>query len=82
MFNFRLINTPDGNQIIDETLKTPYDSITPIEMMEYIEVDNQLVYIERMERKQKREAERQRKFTYKVFHKLACVCGIMQEVIT
>ena len=76
-FNFRIINTPDGNQIIDETLKTPYDSITPIEMMEYIEVDNQLVYIERMERKQKREAERQRKFTYKVFHKLACVCGIM-----
>ena len=77
MFNFRIINTPDGNQIIDTTLKTPYDSITPIEMMEYIEVDNQLVYIERMERKQKREAERQRKFTYKVFHKLACVCGIM-----
>ena len=77
MFEFRLINTPDGNQIIDTTLKTPYDSITPIEMMEYIEVDNQLVYIERMERKQKREAERQRKFTYKVFHKLACVCGIM-----
>ena len=77
MFNFRLINTPDGNQVIDTTLKTPYDSITPIEMMEYIEVDNQLVYIERMERKQKREAERQRKFTYKVFHKLACVCGIM-----
>ena len=77
MFNFRIINTPDGNQIIDETLKTPYDSITPIEMMEYIEVDNQLAYMERMERKQKREAERQRKFTYKVFHKLACVCGIM-----
>ena len=77
MFNFRLINTPDGNQIIDTTLKTPYDSITPIEMREYSEVDNQLVYIERMERKQKREAERQRKFTYKVFHKLACVCGIM-----
>ena len=77
MFNFRLINLPDGNQVIDTTLKTPYDSITPIEMMEYIEVDNQLVYIERMERKQKREAERQRKFTYKVFHKLACVCGIM-----
>ena len=58
MFNFRLINTPDGNQIIDTTLKTPYDSITPIEMMEYIEIDAQLDYMERMERKQKREAER------------------------
>ena len=77
MFNFRLINTPDGNQIIDETLKTPYDSITPIEMMEYIEVDAKLECIKRMERKQKREAERQRKFTYKLFHKVACACGIV-----
>ena len=77
MFNFRLINTSDGNQIIDTTLKTPYDSITPIEMLEYMEVDNRLAYMERMERKQKREAERKRKFTYKIFHKIACVYGIM-----
>ena len=77
MFNFRLINTPDGNQIIDTTLKTPYDSITPIEMMEYIEVDARLEYMKRMERKQEREAERKRKFTYKLFNKVACMCGIM-----
>ena len=77
MFNFRLINTPDGNQIIDTTLKTPYDSITPIEMIEYIEVDASITYMERLERKQKREAERKRKFTYKLFHKVACICGIM-----
>ena len=76
MFNFRLINTPDGNQIIDTTLKTPYDSITPIEMIEYIEVDASISYMERLERKQKREAERKRKFTYKLFHKVACMCGI------
>ena len=77
MFNFRLINTSDGNQIIDTTLKTPYSSLTPIQMVEYIEMDNQLEYMERMERKQKREAERQRKFTYKLFHKVACACGII-----
>lgn len=77
MFNFRLINTPDGNQIIDTTLKTPYDSITPIEMMEYMEVDARLAYMERLERKQKREAERHRKITYKLFHKVACACGIV-----
>ena len=77
MFNFRLINTQDGNQIIDTTLKTPYDSITPIEMVEYIEVDASIAYMEQMERKQKREAERKRKFTYKLFHKVACACGIM-----
>ena len=77
MFNFRLINTPDGNQIIDTTLKTPYDSITPLQMVEYIEMDNQLEYMERMERKQKKEAERKQKFTYKLFNKVACMCGIM-----
>ena len=77
MFDFRLINTPDGNQIIDFTLKTPYDSITAVEMMEYIEVDARLEYMKRMERKQKSEAERKQKFTYKFMHKVACMCGIM-----
>ena len=75
MFNFRLINTPDGNQIIDTTLKTPYDSITPIEMLEYIEVDARLEHMWRMEREQKRETEKQRKFIYRFIHKLAYVCG-------
>ena len=77
MFNFRLINTPDGNQIIDTTLKTPYDSITAVEMLEYMEVDARLEHMERMERKKKREAERKRKIIYKFFHKVACACGIM-----
>ena len=77
MFNFRLINTPDGNQIIDTTLKTPYDSITPIEMVEYMEVDARLEHMKRIERKQQREAERKQKLTYKLFHKVACMCGIM-----
>ena len=77
MFNFRLINTPDGNQIIDTTLKTPYCSLTPLQMEEYIEMDNQLEYMKRMERKHEREAEKQRKFIYRFIHKLAYVCGIM-----
>lgn len=77
MFNFRLINTPDGNQIIDTTLKTPYGSLTPLQMMEYMEMDNQLAYMERMEKKQQRESERKRKLSYKLLHKVACMCGIM-----
>ena len=77
MFNFRLINTADGNQIIDTTLKTPYDSITAVEMLEYMEVDARLEYMRRMEREQVKEAERKRKFTYKFMHKVACMCGIM-----
>lgn len=77
MFNFRLINLPDGNQIIDTTLKTPYGSLTPLQMMEYMEMDNQLAYMERMEKKQQRESERKRKLSYKLLHKVACMCGIM-----
>ena len=76
MFNFRLINTPDGNHVIDITLKTPYDSLTPFQMMEYMEIDNQLAFMERMEKKQKREAERKRKLKNPIY-KIACVCGIM-----
>ena len=77
MFNFRIINTPDGNQIIDRQLKTPYNALTPIEMIEYIEMDNQLAYMERMEKRKQREAERQRKFIYRFMHKSACACGII-----
>ena len=77
MFEFRLINLSDGNQIIDTTLKTPYDALTPIEMVEYMEVNARLEYMKRMERKQKREAEKQRKFIYRFIHKVACMCGIM-----
>ncbi|KSV57768.1 hypothetical protein [Acetivibrio ethanolgignens] len=77
MFEFRLVNLPDGNQVIDTTLKTPYSSLTPVQMVEYTEVDNRLEYMKRMKRKQQREAERQRKFTRNPLWKLACMCGIV-----
>ena len=77
MFDFRLINLPDGNQVIDTSLKTPYDSLTSVQMLEYIEVDSRLEHMRKMERKQQREAERNQKFTYKFMHKVACMCGIM-----
>ena len=77
MFNFRIIDTPDGNQVIDSKLKTPYNSLTALQMEEYIEVDKQLLLIKRMERKHAKETERKRKFIYKLFHKVACACGIM-----
>ena len=76
-FNFRIINTPDGNQIIDETLKTPYTALNPVQMVEYTEVDNNLAYIRRLERQKRREAERQRKMSRNPFWKLACMCGIV-----
>ena len=76
MFNFRLINTPDGNQIIDTSLKTPYSSLTPLQMVEYMEMDNQLAIMDRMERKAKQKAEHMQKVAKNPFYRLACMCGI------
>lgn len=77
MFNFRIIDTPDGNQIIDRTLKTPYDALTPIQMVEYKEMDNRLAYMDRMERKARVEEEYRRKIARNPIYKLACLCGMI-----
>ena len=39
MFDFRIIICSDGTEIIDKTLKTPYDSLTPVQLVEYTEMD-------------------------------------------
>ena len=56
MFNFRIIDTADGNQIIDRNLKTPYNALTPTQMVEYTEMDARLSFMDRIERKARREA--------------------------
>lgn len=72
MFDFRIINTPDGNQIIDRNLKTLYNALTPLQMLEYAEMDNQLAYMDRMERK-----ANQKKRARNPFYRLACLCGLV-----
>lgn len=77
MFDFRIINTDDGNQVIDRTLKTPYNALTPLQMVEYTEMDNILAYMDRMEQKARAEAERQRKFVRNPIYKMAHVIGLI-----
>ena len=77
MFDFRIIYTADGNQIIDRNLKTPYKALTPLQMVEYLEMDNRLAYMDRMERKAREEAERKRKLARNPIYKLACLCGLV-----
>ena len=77
MFDFRIIDTPDGNQIIDRNLKTPYKALTPFQMVEYLEMDNRLAYMDRMERKARAEAERRRKLVRNPIYKMACLCGLV-----
>lgn len=53
MFNFRIIKCANGAEIIDNTLSTPYNSLTPLQMMDYINVENSLYFSERQKRWQK-----------------------------
>lgn len=77
MFDFRIIDTPDGNQIIDRNLKTPYSALTALQMIEYLEIDNSLAYMDRMERKAREEAEHRQKIARNLIYKLACLCGLV-----
>ena len=77
MFNFRIITTADGNQIIDKNLKTPYDALTPTQMMESMERDNSLAFMDRRERKAREKAEHMRRVARNPFYRLACMVGLM-----
>lgn len=68
MFDFRIIDTAEGDQIIDTSLKTPYDSLTLSEMVEYIETDKQVAYMDKLKRKKRKAAERQRNLLYKIIY--------------
>lgn len=67
---------PDGSQIIDRNLKTPYNALSPVQILEYEEMDTQLYIMDRMERREREEAGRRRKFLANAFQKIACLCGL------
>ena len=46
-FNFRIIKSANGVEIIDSTLSTPYNSLTPMQMIDYINVENMLYLAEK-----------------------------------
>lgn len=77
MFNFRIIYTADGNQIIDRTLKTPYSALTALQMEEYMEMNNQLAYMDRLERRAREEADHRRRLARNPLYKLACMCRLL-----
>ena len=77
MFDFRIINLSDGDQIIDTSLKTPYSALTPVQMIEYVEIDVQLTIADRMKRKVQMESERRQKIARNPLYRLACLCGLV-----
>ena len=77
MFDFRIIDMADGNQIIDRKLKTLYNALTPLQMVEYMEMDARLSFMDRMEWKARRESENKRKLARNPLWKVACFCGLV-----
>ena len=76
-FNFRIVKVDNGTEIIDRNRITPIAALTPCALIEYKRTENDLYFMDRQKRKQQREAERKRKFIYKILRKVACACGIM-----
>lgn len=74
MFEFRIITCADGTEVIDRNLKTPYKALTTLQMVEYLEMDNRLAYMDKTERKERVEAER--KLLRNPIYKIACLFGL------
>lgn len=77
MFEFRLINTADGNQVIDRRLKTPYESLDLVQFLEYLETEESLDYMDRVEKKAKQKAEHMKKIAKNPLYRIACVLGLV-----
>lgn len=76
MFDFRIIVMPDGTQIIDRNLQTPYNALTRPMRLAYIEVEEQLAFADRQRRMAQR-AQKRRLLKSKIFYKFACICSNM-----
>lgn len=76
-FDFRIINLSGGVQVIDKSISTPIDSLTPETQVEYMEVNEQLAIADRMRRKKEKEKERKQKLIRNPFVRLACFCGLV-----
>lgn len=76
-FGFRIIVCSNGTEIIDRNQTTLYRELTPVEMMEYMEVDAQLFLMDRMERIARMEMERRRKLVRNPLYRIAVLCGLV-----
>ena len=76
MFNFRIIYYADGTDVIDTTLKTPYSSLTPAQMEDYIETDKRLAYMEQMKKKECKKMEHKQKVERNPIWRFFNFCGI------
>lgn len=77
MFNFRIINLSDGNQVIWCDLKTPYSALTPLQYIEYTNMEVQLYIADRQKKKFLKETDRKRKLARNPLFRIASLCDIV-----
>lgn len=77
MFDFRIVDTKDGNQVIRRDLKTPYSALTPLQYIEYTNMEVQLYIADRQKKKFLKEADQRRKLARNPFVRFACLCGLV-----
>lgn len=73
-FDFRIIKQEDGTEIFDMSLSTPYDSLTLFQMLEYIEADNQIAFMESIKRREQVEQKRHKRT---LLHKVVALCNLI-----
>lgn len=77
MFDFGIIICADGTEIIDKNRTTLYSELTPLQMVEYVEMDVQLFIMDMQRRKAMEEAERRRKIARNPLYRIALLCGLV-----
>ncbi len=77
-FDFRIIVCLDGTEIIDRKQKTFYHQLTPVQMIEYIEIDTQLAIMDRMHQKARAGMRLRRKGINRLLWKIARSCGFCE----
>ena len=77
VFKFKIITVSEGTQVIDRRTTTLCSALTPLDLLEYMEMDAELAYMDRLERKARAEAERRRKLMYNPLYRIALLCGLV-----
>lgn len=77
MFNFKIIKISKDIDIIDKRQTTQEDRLSPIELLEYTELENSLYFFERQERRKRKEESRKETKIHSILASLQTACGIL-----
>lgn len=77
MFNFRIITTAEGLEIIDRTLSTSSDLLNPFELMDYVALEDTLAFMDRKRRISRKRSRRRRKFARNPLYRLLGIIGLI-----